>query len=262
MLPVLSASGAWSSDGGSILRLPGDRHILQKKAIQTFWNPSAVSRIPGPLLSSASLLKFRVWFNGDRHQCLKGKSIEHMDVLEGDAKEKTSDIPVRVIAVKLDTGETEYLATNIFDKNITSDMFRELYFKRWPVESKYHELKSTCLLEEFSGATANSIIQEFYITLLISNLSALIKEDADEEIAVKSRSTNKHRYQSNRTFIIGRIRILLLRIISGTEDISILVTILEDACLTRSQILHGRKFKCDLKKQKKRSHFRNRKQSF
>lgn len=192
----------------------------------------------------------------------KGKSFEHLDVLEGDTKEKTSDIPVRVIAVKLDTGETEYLATNIFDKKITSAMFRELYFKRWPVESKYHELKSTCLLEEFSGATANSIIQEFYITLLISNLSALIKEDADEEIASKSRSTNKHSYQSNRTFIIGRIRILLLKIISGTEDISILVTILEDACLTRSQILPGRKFKRNMKKQKKRSHFRNRKQSF
>ena len=192
----------------------------------------------------------------------KASAYEGFDTLYGDQDDGTEDIPIRVIAVKLDTGETEYLATNIFDDKITPKMFRELYFKRWPVESKYHELKGICLLEEFSGANVNSIIQEFYITLLISNLSALIKEDADDEIAAKSRSTNKHRYQSNRTFIIGRIRILLLKIISGTEDISVLITILDDACLTRSQKLPGRKFKRDMKKQKKRSHFRNRKQSF
>ena len=37
-------------------------------------------------------------------------------------------------------------------------------------------------MEEFSGATAVSIQQEFYINMLLSNLASLIKNEADEEM--------------------------------------------------------------------------------
>jgi len=49
------------------------------------------------------------------------------------------------------------------------------YFYRWPVETKYKELKSRLAIEEFSGATTTSVLQEFYINVLLSNLSSLIK---------------------------------------------------------------------------------------
>ena len=87
-------------------------------------------------------------------------------------------------------------------------MFQELYFYRWPVELKYKELKSRFAMEEFSGATAVSIQQEFYINMLLSNLASLIKNEADEEIQISAKSTNKFRYQANRAFIIGRIKVL------------------------------------------------------
>ena len=48
-------------------------------------------------------------------------------------------IPVRIIRVELDSGVTEYLATNVMDPNITPEMFKELYFLRWKIESKYNE---------------------------------------------------------------------------------------------------------------------------
>lgn len=59
-------------------------------------------------------------------------------------------------------------------------MFQELYFYRWPVELKYKELKSRLAIEEFSGATTTSVFQEFYINMLLSNLSSLIKNQAKE----------------------------------------------------------------------------------
>ena len=90
----------------------------------------------------------------------------------------------------LDDGSREYLATNLFDPAITKDMFKELYFQRWPAELKYKELKSRFAMEEFSGATATSIIQEFYINMLLSNLVSLIKNDADEEIDITSKSSS------------------------------------------------------------------------
>ena len=192
----------------------------------------------------------------------KGGTYEYIDILKGDPSEGTEDVKIRVIAVTLDTGETEYLATNLFDEKITTEMFRDLYFMRWPVESKYFELKNILHLEEFSGATPNSVMQEFYITLLYSNLASLIKADADIEIQSRCSSANKYRYQSNRTFIIGQFRIHLLEMISGFRELDYLLDIFEDACSTRSQIKEGRKFKRNMKKIKKRNHFKNRKSAF
>lgn len=96
--------------------------------------------------------------------------------LFGDQKQNILDIPIRIIRVTLDNGTEEYLATNITDTKITQSMFKELYFLRWPVETKYRELKISLLIEEFTGATKVSIIQEFFITMLLSNISSLIKK--------------------------------------------------------------------------------------
>lgn len=100
-------------------------------------------------------------------------------------------IPIRIIEVILDDGTAEYLATNIFDESITVDMFRELYFLRWPVESKYYELKEKFLLEEFNGKTTIAVFQEFYINLLLSNLTSLIKGSVDDIIDTKMKNTTK-----------------------------------------------------------------------
>ena len=105
-------------------------------------------------------------------------------------------------------------------------------------------------------------MQEFYITLLYSNLASMIKADADAEIQSRCRSTNKYRYQANRTFIIGQFRMHLLEMISGFRELDYLLVIFEDACHTRSQIKEGRKFKRDMRKLKNRKHFRNRKLAF
>ena len=59
-----------------------------------------------------------------------------ISILQGTSKKGTSDVPIRVLEIPLDDGTKEYLATNLFDPAVTKDMFRELYFYRWPVELK------------------------------------------------------------------------------------------------------------------------------
>ena len=180
--------------------------------------------------------------------------------LPGDKKKGTADITVRVIAIKLDGGETEYLATTLFDESFTVDDFKELYFLRWPIESKYNELKNRFLLEEFSGATSISVEQEFYINLLFANLAAMIKTSADEEIRRTDNPKNKYRYQANRSFIIGKIKKLVPKILTFTSDITILDEIFDQACTNKSQIQPGRKCPRNKRaKYKERKHFNNRK---
>lgn len=144
----------------------------------------------------------------------------------------------------------------------SESMFRELYFYRWPVETKYKELKSRLAIEEFSGATTTSIFQEFYINVLLSNLSSLNKNQVVEEIQITAKSTNKHRYQANRAFIIGRIKSILPKILCNLFDLSSVDQLYKEALRCRSQILPGRTFRRKKNKAIGRSHFKNKKVSF
>ena len=92
-------------------------------------------------------------------------------------------------------------------------MFQELYFYRWPVETKYKELKDRLMIEEFSGAINHFCISGILYQSTFSNISSLIKNQADEEIQISAKSTNKHRYQANRSFIIGRIKSIIPKIL-------------------------------------------------
>ena len=138
-------------------------------------------------------------------------------------------------------------------------MFRELYFYRWPVETKYKELKSRFAIEDFNGATTTSVFQEFYINILLSNLSSLIKNDVDEEIQISSKNTNKYPYQANRSFIIGRMKKILPKILCNITGLSSIDRLYDDAYRCRSQIMPGRSFRRKKNKAKGRTHFRNQK---
>lgn len=100
-------------------------------------------------------------------------------------------------------------------------MFQELYFYRWPIELKYKELKSRLAIEEFSGATTTSVFQEFYINMLLSNLSSLIKN------------------QANRAFIIGFMKRLLPKILCTISTIDEINRLYSEAVRNRSQIMPG-----------------------
>ena len=183
-------------------------------------------------------------------------------VLPGNEKDRTEDTKIRVIEVILNDGTKEYLATNLFDSHISQQMFRELYFYRWPVETKYKELKSRLAIEEFSGATTTSVLQEFYINVLLSNLSSLIKNQVDEEIQITAKSTNKYRYQANRAFIIGRIKTIFPKILCNLFDLSTIDSLYKESIRCRSQIMPGRTFRRKKNKAIGRTHFNNKKVAF
>ena len=183
-------------------------------------------------------------------------------VLPGNTKDGTENIKIRVIEVTLGDGTKEYLATNLFDSHISQKMFRELYFYRWPVETKYKELKSRLAIEEFSGATTTSVLQEFYINVFLSNLSSLIKNQVDEEIQITAKSTNKYRYQANRAFIIGRIKTIVPKILCNLFDLSAIDRLYKESLRCRSQIMPGRTFRRKKNKAISRTHFNNKKVAF
>ena len=116
-------------------------------------------------------------------------------------------LSIRVLKFDLPSGETEALVTNLFDKRMGINAFRQLYFKRWPVETEYDIVKNKLEVEHFSGLTENAVKQEFYATMLVANYAACLAREAQEE-ADNQRidKDNKYDYQININHEIGILR--------------------------------------------------------
>ena len=86
-------------------------------------------------------------------------------------------IKVRVLRFRLPGGTPENLITN--DREHDKNIFRDLYFLRWPVEEEYKLIKLKIGLTGFRGYSENSILQEFWIAMLLTNISNVIKRETD-----------------------------------------------------------------------------------
>jgi hypothetical protein len=92
-------------------------------------------------------------------------------------------IKIRLIKVILPTGEIEVLGTSLFDKNkFTIKDFAYLYNKRWGIETFFGKLKGRLSLENFTGKSTESIKQDIWSTIFISNLETILTEETEDMI--------------------------------------------------------------------------------
>ena len=109
---------------------------------------------------------------------------------------------IRVIKFYLPSGILETLITNDFE--LDKENFRQCYFLRWPVEENYKLIKEKIGLINFRGYSENSILQEFWISLLLANLSLAIKRETDGIIdCTINQKGNKNKYMTNMNELIG-----------------------------------------------------------
>jgi hypothetical protein len=120
---------------------------------------------------------------------------------------ENSFLKVRVVKLLLDSGVEETLITNLFDQEFSIQELKELYFKRWGVETKYNELKNRLQLENFTGDNPIAVEQDFYASMYLCNMISLAKADANASIAENyNRATHKHEYKVNTNILIGKLR--------------------------------------------------------
>lgn len=120
--------------------------------------------------------------------------------------DENTPIKVRLIRVDLPSGETELLMTSLLDsKKYAHKIFKELYFKRWKVETYYDELKNKLKIEYFSGYSHQSILQDFNAALFISNLQTLIASDLEDEIKQVTK-TREFNYKVNNNLSYGFLK--------------------------------------------------------
>jgi len=150
---------------------------------------------------------------------------------------------LRVIKFMLDENMHETLVTNVLDETLTITKMKELYFMRWGVESKYKELKSILKIENFSGIKSIAVKQEFYATLVISNIVALVKIHIDRELKKDERIKARRRdYQTNRSYLIGIILKNLVSLLLCVNRRKLIKKIIKKAKEKLSMIRPGRSF--------------------
>ena len=147
------------------------------------------------------VMRVRRKFNLEIDQLAEG---DHRVVLR---KKGYEDICVRVIKFKLPSGEEETLITDLFDKRMGISAFKELYFMRWPIETKYDELKNKLAVENFSGRTLNAVMQDFFIAMFIANVIAVARWEAQVDVdAAREHKDNKYDYHVNASQAVGAFK--------------------------------------------------------
>jgi hypothetical protein len=99
---------------------------------------------------------------------------------------KLKALGLRFVSFKLGSGDAENLLTNLPVHEVSDEELFELYAKRWGIESKYLELKSRLEIDNLSEKSLNSVLQDIYATLYMSNLTAFLCYEADEIIQEKT----------------------------------------------------------------------------
>lgn len=165
-------------------------------------------------LNSDFLMRVKVSFSNITKEFIEsGKSNQLVDFYPGKGTkltnkeyDKNTSVKVRLVRVELPCGETEVLVTSLLNsKKYRNNIFKELYFKRWGVETFYDELKNKLKVEHFSGYSNQSILQGFYSALFVSNVQTLIVSEITDEIEAETKNA-KYEYKVNNNLSYGFLK--------------------------------------------------------
>ncbi|MFB9326688.1 IS4 family transposase [Paenibacillus aurantiacus] len=122
---------------------------------------------------------------------------------------------IRVLKVRLATGEEEILITNLSSDELPYEASRELYNKRWGIETCFNELKNKFEIENFSAQKPRLIEQDFLATIFLSNITSIMEEDAEAELKESQRTQTLQydEYRINRSILIGKMRDPLIAVL-------------------------------------------------
>lgn len=102
--------------------------------------------------------------------------------------ENHTELKIRMIRSKRNGSEERIILTNDFTS--PKEVIESNYVDRWTVETVIHSFKNKHQVENFGGRRKVVIEQEFYASILIYNISTLLTNFANKEIAMENDETN------------------------------------------------------------------------
>ncbi len=141
---------------------------------------------------------------------------------------RESFVKIRLVRVDLPDGTVEILISSLLDTNeYKNKLFKELYFKRWKVETYYDELKNKLKLECFSGYSNHSVQQDFNAALFVSNVQTLLVTELNEELNKGTQET-KYKYKINTNLSYGFLKDKIISLFLSDSEISEIISELKE----------------------------------
>jgi hypothetical protein len=129
-------------------------------------------------------------------------------------------LTLRVINITLENGDTERLVTNLFDESFTAADFGEIYQKRWGVETNFLMLKERLQIEDFSSAKITLILQDFYASVVVYNLTQVACLDVEKERKQNGiDNEHKYEYRVNRNIAFHEMREFCIHAVTAPNPI-------------------------------------------
>ena len=113
---------------------------------------------------------------------------------------KGNTIKIRCIMIVLETGEIEYLLTNLEEDIFSTNDINELYNLRWQTELNYRHLKNDIKIECITSSKEILIKQDVYSQVLVSNILQAYINDGDELV---SNLEYKNKMKVNNNMAVG-----------------------------------------------------------
>ena len=104
-------------------------------------------------------------------------------------------LKIRVVRFKLNTGKYETLVTTLPRNKFSLDDLKELYHRRWGIETSFRELKYAVGLAHIKSKGVDTALQEIYISLIKYNYAESIIGD----VVISQKEENKYEYDVNHT---------------------------------------------------------------
>ena len=129
----------------------------------------------------------------DKYKCIKKSHI--FDYIAPNDKSSIYTMSVRVTCVKLDDDSYEYLISNLPMDTFPSKELKDLYWKRWAIETSFKRLKYALSLVYLHSVNRRLIIQELYAKIIMYNFTSLLHSYVQRctELLEKDKQ-NKYKY--------------------------------------------------------------------
>ena len=127
--------------------------------------------------------------------------------------EITRDTLVRVRLVRVELPNSiEVLITNLWEgQGHPVEEFKDLYFMRWGIETNISIQKNILQLESFRGLSVFSVLQDFYATVMMTNLHSILIKEAQQTVE-STVTERKYPVKINRNKSFGKLKVNLVHL--------------------------------------------------
>jgi hypothetical protein len=153
-------------------------------------------------------------------------------------------LTVRLVRVDIGGNEPEILATSLMDpQKYPHAIFKELYFKRWPVETFFDRLKNKLKVGVFSGTSVEAVKQDFHAMVFLANLQSMM-ERANRPEVEEATGHRLHDYQIGWNKNLGLLKPMITTLFAKGDQSRSLNELLKQMAMPRylEPVREGRKY--------------------